>query len=361
MRRVRSRLRGAAARRRTTATAYAAQMTSTGSTGSVVRDVCARVGLVGNPSDGFGGAVLATVVPGLSATVRAQAPTGGHGHGQVVLGPDRWPSMEAWLDHVAAEGHGHGHRVISAALWSLVEHLDHDGTHGADGTGIDVQWTTTIPRSVGLAGSSALAVGVIDATAAAWGVELDRRVVAALALRAERDVLGIAAGWQDRIVQAFGRTVLVDAGTMDHIDGVDVPAVRAPSGPQVPLLVAWHESVAASSDDYHAPLRQTAESLAEPMAELARLARAATAAWEDGDVDAIARAMDQGWRLRQACAPLRSEHAALVDLVRAEGLAATTPGSGGAVVAVAADDDDADAAVEVLARAGCSWVRFVLA
>ena len=31
----------------------------------------ARVGLVGNPSDGYGGAVLATTVPGMSATVKA--------------------------------------------------------------------------------------------------------------------------------------------------------------------------------------------------------------------------------------------------------------------------------------------------
>jgi glucuronokinase len=320
----------------------------TTATGSIERRVPARVGLVGNPSDGYGGAVLATVVPGMAATASASVSTG------VAIGDAAWPSIAAWLDAVETDGHGDHHRIISAALWSLVDHLDRRGD------GVELRWSTDIPRSVGLAGSSALAVAVIDATAVAWGVELDRRVIAALALRAERDVLGIAAGWQDRIVQAYGRTVLVDTATMDHVDGVDVPVVRTPSGPSVPLLLAWHEAAATSSDDYHAPLRQAAASLAEPMAELGELARAATAAWEDGDADAVARAIDQGWRLRQACAPLRPEHAALVDLVRAEGLAATTPGSGGAVVSVCADDDDADIAIEVLARAGCSWLRFDL-
>lgn len=315
----------------------------------VVRRVPARVGLVGNPSDGYGGAVLATVVPGMAAVVRAAAAD------HVAIGDDRWPSVAAWLEHVVADGHGDHHRIISAALWTLVDHLDHGGT------GIDLSWTTDIPRSVGLAGSSALAVGVVDAVATAWGVELDRRVVAALALRAERDVLGIAAGWQDRIVQAYGRTVLVDAGTMDHVDGVDVPMVGTPSGPPIPLLLAWHESVAASSDDYHAPLRQASASLVEPMADLADLARAATATFIDGDAEGVAAAMDRGWRIRQSCAPLRAEHAALVDLVRAEGVAATTPGSGGAVVAVCLDDDDADRAVLAVARAGCGWMRFDLA
>lgn len=327
---------------------YAAPMTEATADSAVTRTVPARVGLVGNPSDGFGGAVLATVVPALTARVVA-APCDGvvlDGAGRV----GRWSSLGNWLDVVERTGHGDEQRLMSAALWVVARHM------GDRASGIELRWDTTIPRSVGLAGSSALAVGVIDAASAAWGIDLDRRVVAALALCAERDVLGIAAGWQDRVVQAVGRTVLVDAARMDLVDGTEVPVVTTPADPALTLLVGWRDGDPTSSDDYHAPLRRSPELLAAPMAELASLARHAAAAWSRGDVAAVGAAMDAGWVVRQACAPLRDDHAALVELVRATGVAATTPGSGGSVVAVAADPARLVAAAEALDAHGCRSV-----
>lgn len=302
---------------------------------ALVRRVPARVGLVGNPSDGYGGAVLGTVVPGLNATVTA-LPAGG---------------IEF------AEGE---RRIIEAALQTLVEHIRRT-RGGAVDRGVRLTWTTNIPRSVGLAGSSALAVGVIDATAALWDVALDRRVVAALALSAERDLLGIAAGWQDRIIQSFGRCVLVDAAAMDVVDSVSVPTVSTltTNGRALSLLVGWHEATATTSEEYHGALRASAPSLVAPMRDLAELARRAARALGAGDIAELAAAVDAGWRLRQSCAPLRSDHADLVELVRAAGLAATTPGSGGAVVAVCNGDEAPVArAVAALADAGCEWQRF---
>jgi len=316
----------------------------------VTRVVPARVGLVGNPSDGFGGAVLATVVPALAATVTATPIDG------VVLDGAgdhaSWTSMDDWRTHVAEVGHGDEQRLISAALWTVADHL-------ADrrGQGVHLRWTTTIPRSVGLAGSSALAVGVIDAAASAWGVDLDRRVIAALALRAERDVLGIAAGWQDRIVQSFGRTVLVDASHLDVVAGIEVPMVSLPGDASITVLVGWHDGDAASSDDYHAPLRRSPEALVAPMGELAALARDAAGAWQRGDAAAFGHAMDAGWAIRQSCAPLRPDHAALVELVRSTGVHATTPGSGGSVVAVSPDPAALERAVDALRAHGCQVRR----
>ena len=321
----------------------------------VVRRVPARVGLVGNPSDGYGGAVLATPVPALAATVRVAA------HDTLVLDGagerHEWPSIGAWLDEVAVAGHTGEQRLIGAALAEVLDHLR--GRLGVAAAGATIAWSTDVPRSVGLAGSSALAVAVIDAYAAHVGVTLDRRVTAALALRAERERLGITAGWQDRIVQAFGTTVLVDAADLDAVDGVEVPRVRQPRGAApVPLVVGWRVADSTSSDDYHAPLRRQAAELAAPMAELAGLARGAAAAWAVGDVAAVAEAMAAGWRLRQACAPLRADHAALVEVARATGAAATTPGSGGSVVAIPADRAGVDAVVDAVRSVGATAVAF---
>ncbi|MEX1105970.1 MAG: hypothetical protein WEB78_07205 [Ilumatobacteraceae bacterium] len=320
---------------------------------TVTRIVPARVGLVGNPSDGFGGAVLATLVPPLAATVTATVADGVSFDGADEL--RSWSSLDDWLGGIDVSGHGDAQRLISAALLTVVDHLRPTGR--VSGHGVALRWTTTVPRSVGLAGSSALAVGVIDATAAAWGVDLDRRVVAALALRAERDILGIAAGWQDRIVQAFGATVLADASHLDVVDGIEVPRVMQPSDAGLHVLVGWSIGDAASSDTYHAPLRRAPELLAAPMAQLADLARVAADAWEHGDVGGVGDAIDSGWSIRQACAPLRPDHAALVELVRAAGVHATTPGSGGSVVAVSDDAAALAAAAAALAAHGCRSIR----
>ncbi len=342
---------------------YAADVADPVEERTVIRTVPARVGLVGNPSDGFGGAVFATVIPSLTASLTARASTG-----VSLIGPAcarHHPSAPEWIEDIRTSGHVGEQRVVSAALWTLVEHLEHVGDHST-GLGVHLTWTTSIPRSVGLAGSSALAVGAIEATAGLWGVQLDRRVTAALALSAERDVLGIASGWQDRIVQSFRTAVLVDASMMDVVDGVGVPRVRSLADSaerdlaHLPLVVGWCEADGSSSEDYHGPLRTAGESLEGPMSELARLARSAFVAASVGDIVALAAAVDAGWQIRQEHAPLRPDHAALVERMRTEGFSATTPGSGGAVVAVCVDETEATRAVGVLEAAGCTARRFDL-
>lgn len=317
---------------------------------------------MGNPSDGYGGAVLAAALDGLHAEVSAtpQRALTLDGAGVTAM----WPTVQAWLDHVDREGHGSEQRIISAALWALVDHLRRTGLEAERLTGLGLRWHTAVPRSIGLAGSSALAVGAIDAASIAWGANLDRRVVAALALRAERDVLGIAAGWQDRIVQSMGGMVLVDTASMDDLDGVDVPVVTMvglPHGVHLDLLVGWAAGTATSSDDYHAPLRRHAVSLVAPMSELGAIARGAARAVERGDALVLAEAMDRTWTIRQACAPLRADHAELVELVRSTGMHATTPGSGGSVVAPCLDERVTLAAIAALRGAGCGYLRCALA
>ena len=304
--------------------------------------------------------MLSTIVPGLDACVTVTP-----SEGVVIAGPDateRWPSLSAWRDDVGRHGIHGAQRIISASLWTLDAHVRRNGPNVALRPGVAVSWHTAIPTSVGLAGSSALAVGTTDAVAACWGITLDRRICAALALSAERDVLGIAAGWQDRIVQAFGRTVLVDAARMVEVEDVWVPTVHvvADDHPSIRLVIGWKVESASSSDNYHAPLRRVTRSLATPMAELAAVARSATESLERGDARAFSAAVDAGWHIRQACVPLHPDHAAIVELVRASGVSATTPGSGGSVVALCADDDAVVRVRSVLASAGCGCADFAM-
>lgn len=325
----------------------------------VVRVVPARAGLVGNPSDGYGGAVIAVPVASLGATVSASV-GGATPRGEVVLagplGRHTWPSIAAFVRCVDGEGHPESIRIVTAALRRCLEHLRARGASPSTTGGVEIRWSTTIPRSVGLAGSSALAVGVIDATSRAWGVELDPLAVAAVALEAEVAELGIAAGWQDRVVQAIGRPVLVDAGEMSVVDGLPVPSVRV-LRPPVPLhvVVGWRSASATPSGDYHEVVRRRADDLGPVMDQLAAVARVAADAVDAGDESGLRDAVALTWGLRRAAVPLRDDHAALVDAARAAGATATTPGSGGSVVAVLGGNVATQRVLDALGRHGAEW------
>ncbi len=268
-----------------------------------------------------------------------------------------WSSVDAFVDDVRRSGHPGPQRIVTAALVRCAVHLRERGRAVPD---LQLAWSTGIPRSVGLAGSSAIAVGVIDAVAAAADHHLDPLVVAALALDAEVTELGIAAGWQDRVVQSVGRPVLVDTAEMLERDGTVVPTVRElrPATP-LRLVVGWDPSSASDSGRYHGSLRRRADEISAAMAELAELARRSADALEAGALGTFADGVDRTWRIRRRAVPLRPDHAALVDAVGATGVAATTPGSGGSVVAVVADAaagaDEIRVVTELLGARGASW------
>ena len=185
------------------------------------------------------------------------------------------------------------------------------------------EWGSEIPRSVGLAGSSALVIAALRASGRA---PADPFELAELALSIERDDLGIPGGLQDRAVQAFDAPVFVDAAV-----GAVTPF--RPGGP-LTFVVAWDPSAAADSGDYHRALSPDPAG----MDALARVARAAADAFVDGDVDALEEAMDASARIRERVAPLSASHNALTDHVRAFGLCPNSTGSGGAVIALLRGD-----------------------
>ena len=299
----------------------------------------ARAGLVGNPSDGFGGAVLATPVHALSATVTVvDAPV------TSVHGPARaWATVSALTEDVAQAGHEGGDRLVTAAVTQLAAWVREHRSRGdvdVDDDRVRLRWRTTIPRSVGLAGSSAIVVATMRALVQRWSLQVDPLVLAVLAVEAERS-LGITAGMQDRVVQAVGETVLMEfgEGAWTTVDGCRVPAVRPVSPPSpIPLYVAWRPLAASPSHHYHRSLadrfRAGEEPVVDAMQRLGALAVEGAAAVAAGDGAALAMLMDESFAARTAVAPQGDAHLAMVDAARAAGLSATSAGSGGAIVGV---------------------------
>ena len=291
----------------------------------------ARVALAGNPSDAHRGAVVATVVPAVAAVVTVSG-----SHRFVVVGAGlEYRSLSDVDDHIRSDGAGAAQPLVPATLAALHRYL------GARVDPVEIEVSTTIPRSVGLAGSSAIVLATLRALIAhhhdrSWANRLagDPSLLAALALAAERDVLGISAGPQDRVVQSFGATMAMDFAVVDHLDVVGFTAGRYRRLGAIPgsLFVAYLPGGGNSSGAVHAAVDGNDPAVLDAMARSARQARSAAAAIDDGDRDALARAMDATYDLRAGVMDLDPRHTAMIRVARACGASANFTGSGGAIV-----------------------------
>jgi glucuronokinase len=270
----------------------------------------ARTALAGNPSDGYGGAVLALELPELKARVVAR-PT---------------------------------ERVSVAPASELVT----AATRRLSPGGALIEWSTTIPQGVGLGGSSAIVIATLRALCELRGVALEPPELAAVAYAVEREDLGIAGGRQDQVVQAFGGLVLMEFAHDRHqrLDPALLP----------PLVIAWRADSAESSGVVHADLRER-HATGEPevlaaMAELAGLAHDAARGLEDRDHERFAGAVDRTFEIRRELLALDPRHIAMIDCARRHGASANYSGSGGAIVAVCRDEPQREEVAGALAEDG---------
>jgi glucuronokinase len=268
----------------------------------------ARAALVGNPSDGYHGATLATVIRDFraEATVR-DAPA------------DDLPDIDL------VEATVRRFRSF-AAMRGLGEH----------DRPVAITVSSTIPERVGLAGSSAIVVAVLRALSELMEVQIPHQELPSLALAVEVEELGIMAGLQDRVAQVYDTLVLMDfapderrpigQGFYEPMDPALLP----------PLYVAWRPNAAEPSQIVHEDLRARFDrgelKVHIAMAELRELALAARGALLDGDVARLGGLIDRSADIRASVLDLKPEHWRMVELARACGASANYTGSGGAIV-----------------------------
>jgi glucuronokinase len=285
----------------------------------------ARVALAGNPSDGYGGRTLAVVVRDFAATASATASA---------------------ADQLAPPGPG-GEELMRATLERFRRRI-----RASDP--VALQCETSVPREVGLAGSSAIVIACTRALCELHGSALERDELARLALAVETEDLGIAAGLQDRMVQARETLVAMDFGGRAIYEELD-------PGLLPPLFVAWHPDAAAPSGLAHGELRERhargEPEVLEALARLAGLAAAAREALIARDPAEFARCMDASFDERLRIMPVDPLTAEMVRSARSAGAAANSAGSGGAIVGALTGEEAWPRAREALERMGARSIR----
>ena len=121
----------------------------------------ARAGLIGNPSDGYHGKTISLIVKNFSADVVI------YEWPQLEILPTRqdncrFDSVEEFLRDTRLNGYYGGLRLIKAAIKCFAEYCAQTGRAPALGN-FSLRYSSTIPRQVGLAGSSAIVTATMRA------------------------------------------------------------------------------------------------------------------------------------------------------------------------------------------------------
>ncbi len=254
----------------------------------------------------------------------------------------RWSSAQDLTDRIDRVGYGTGPQLLAATVRTFIDVAD--SLEVARPEGFRLSYRSTIPRQVGLAGSSAIVVAALGCLCEFSGVEIPDHLLPSVALRVETEQLGIAAGLQDRVVQVYGGLVAMDFshleidprfgvshGSYERLDPAGLP----------PLFLAYREDAAEPSGKYHGYLRARFDAgdvaVRGTMHALAALAAEGRAALHWGTGERIADLIADNMELRRGLGPMPAPQLALVDLAESLEAPATFTGSGGAVVGVHRD------------------------
>ncbi len=289
-----------------------------------------RVGLLGNPSDLYGGRVLGFTFEDFSAHVFLDTAQGLEFHGahdplRCAVGAPLATALEP------KSGSG-GAELLAAALKRLVRaqpQLERETR------GLSMRFETDIPRQVGLSGSSGIIVAALRALASYFGLSLEPEVLARIAQEAETGELGLVAGPQDRVLQAHRGLLAMDFSTPE-------PSVLR-LDPEIlpPVLVAWDPEPGRASGDAHSGVlerwRNGDAVVQEVMGELPELVVQGVAALQAGDGSRLMTLVDRNFELRSSVFEIAPKDQELIALGRNVGAAAKLCGSGGAVLFVHTD------------------------
>jgi len=312
-----------------------------------------RVGLLGNPSDLYGGATLAFAFDAFRTRVRiapAERLEVCPGHPDSLCVAD-WPSLLA--EHCARDCE-RGVALVVAAAQRLVLHAPELRELSADDprARFALVFDSDIPRQSGLSGSSAIVIAALRAMAEWFGVALAPFELSEHALAAETEELGLLAGPQDRVAQSYEGLVAMDfsrprsAASYRVLDSQLLP----------PLWLAHDTAEGEPSASVHAEVRRRFDA-GDPevhalMARFPELVREGLAALDAGDADALSDAVDENLEARARLFPIQPRDLQMIELARAHGASAKLAGSGGAVVGVLPDEAVRPALEESLQAAG---------
>lgn len=319
----------------------------------------ARAGLLGNPSDGYYGKTIAFAFEDFSATVTMyESP-----ELQILPGEvddSLFESVDALVDEVARFGYYGGLRLLKATTKVFVNYCQEHGIV-LPKRNFTARYSSTIPRLVGLGGSSAICTAMFRSLMTFYEVEISPEMIPTLCWQAESRELDIHCGLQDRVVQVYGGTVFMDFEE-EHFEAEGHGRYAAIDIASLPFIyLAYDPQRAEFSGKYHARLHVLFEEnkadIVNAMTEFANLAQQGYELLKAGITKGLAELINANFDLRNSVFSVREENARMVMEARKSGASAKFAGSGGTIVGTYDDERMYRRLVADLGEIGCSVIR----
>lgn len=278
-----------------------------------------RAGIVGNPTDGYGGSVISCSLAERAAVTLTPSDAfeaAVAGQTAVFRSRDDWRLKGDYFDFIRA-----------VVTYFHAERLT-----------VRVEAATDIPVQAGLAGSTALLASLVAAVQHSLGVPLRRHLFAETIRTIELNFLKIQCGYQDQYMTTFGGLNYMDFRDKEYYRSLDeeVFATVEPLADLVadlPFIVV-HTGVKRTSGHILKPIRERWMegdlAVIRGYERIARLCRRAKRALLSGDWEALAAVMNENHRIQQQLGASGEENERLIEIARREGaLAAKLAGAGG--------------------------------
>jgi len=317
---------------------------------SIVSTAPGRCGIVGNPTDMYGGSVL-------SCTTRERA--------QCTLVPHDALVVQAGDDsqvlHTAEDFLPTGNRLdlAKAVLRGLSVHPAKHHFH--------LKSETDIPMQAGLSGSTALVGAVYGAVAAYLELQQNKYVIAEEIRRIEYEIMGVVCGFQDQHMAVFGGLNYMDfrdKGSHLPMGNQPLATVEPLADVTLPGFVLANTGVKHHSGTVHKSVRQRwldgETMVVEAYDRVRHLAQIGKRALLAGDWQTLADAMNENQQIQHDLGASGKACDDLAAAARGAGAMAAKlagAGHGGTVLALVTEDTH-DAVVVALKNAGASRILY---
>ena len=301
----------------------------------------ARAGLLGNPSDGYYGKTISVIIRNFGAIVSIYESPDLVIEEQVI-DSNRFRNIYHLVDSVNLTGYYGGARLIKAAIKKFCEYCENNKIKLSN-KNFTLRYQSSIPRQVGLAGSSAIITATMKGLMKFYKVKIPLPLLPSLILSAEVDELGINAGLQDRVIQVYEGCVYMDFnksymeehkhGKYENINPELLPR----------LYLAYKTQLGKVSGKVFNTVKQRYdngdESVHKTLSDIASMAEKGKNAILSCDYDELNKLMNTNFDFRCKIMNISESNLEMVKIARECGASAKFSGSGGAIIGSYKNDE----------------------
>jgi len=318
-----------------------------------------RAALLGNPSDGYFGKTIAFLFRNFSAEVILYETP------EIEILPadydsNVFDSISELSDDVELYGYYGGIRLLKAAVKRFHDYCKTENIQLHEHN-FTLRYSSNIPYRLGLAGSSAIITACFRALMEFYQVEIPLYFMANLVLSVETEELGIGAGLQDRVAQAYEVPIFMDfdqeimeSRNYGKYEPVERKYLQN-------LYIAYQNDLSEGSEVVHNDFRERynfgVPEVVEAIDSWAEITIQGRKALESGDRDRLNQLINQNFDLRRSVMNISHMNIEMVELARSEGASAKFTGSGGAIIGTYKDDKMYENLKKVLAKMNITIIK----